>query len=201
MGGRRAPGGMLTQASARIGLPTWTRKDGAGRRPAIRRTLVSMRTPFPKSPDAAGVTISTLLPEPCSRSRSALFSIAHAWSYRSRSGRTASTRCSAVSTSTMGRPWRTDATARLYPLPGPRSTSSPCAPLRSMCTTILRMRISHDPQPHLCGPESVNAILTRRYRGNCGQVMRNTVNGRVQASRDLPEDEWGLMSCFLPNLL
>ena len=51
---------------------------------------------------------------------------------------------------------------------------------------------------HTCmDPESVNAILTRRYRGNCGQVMRNTVNVRVQASRDLPEDEWGLMPCLV----
>ena len=39
---------------------------GTGRRPAIRQPLLSMRTPFPKSPDTAGVTISTLPPEPYS---------------------------------------------------------------------------------------------------------------------------------------
>ena len=92
LGGQHAPGGTSVVVSDRIGHPTWTRRAGTGRRPAIRQLLVSMRTPFPKSPDTAGVTISTRPPEPCSRSRLALFSIAHAWSYRLRSGKTALTR-------------------------------------------------------------------------------------------------------------
>ena len=157
-----------------------------------------MRTPFPKSPDTAGVTISTLPPEPYSRSRPALFSIAYAWSYRSRSGRTALTRYSAASPITMGCPWRNGVAVRSYPMPRPRSTISPSAPLRSMRTTIFRMRSAGFPHTWAPGwvprssryPGCTSPPITRTRRAALRLTILPCRSTTAARTRTFPIRSW-----------